>query len=88
MDPVDLNYPRQDLSNGGLESFVALLVRWQIPFTSACIGRPIQLKQTYKPFFISKLRNIAGNSSPVEMECCTIHCAGLTINDNCLFHKM
>ena len=32
MDPADLNSPCQELSNGGLENVVALLVRWQINF--------------------------------------------------------
>ena len=28
IDWADLDYPHQELSNGGLESVVALLVRW------------------------------------------------------------
>ena len=28
IDPADLDSPRQELSNGGLESVAALLVRW------------------------------------------------------------
>ena len=43
LDQVDLDYPRQDLSNGGLEIVVALLVRWQLILLSSRIGRPIQL---------------------------------------------
>ena len=43
MDPADLNSSCQELSNGGLGIAVALLVRWQINFLSARIGRPIQL---------------------------------------------
>ena len=42
IDAADLDYLRQELSNGGLKSVVTLLVRWQINFLSACIGRPIQ----------------------------------------------
>ena len=40
---ADLDSPRRELSNGGLKSVVTLLVRWQIIFLSARIGRPIQL---------------------------------------------
>ena len=40
---VDLDSLCQELSNSGLESAVTLLVRWQIDFLSARIGRPIQL---------------------------------------------
>ena len=40
---VDLDSPRRELSNGGLEIVVALQVRWQINFLSARIGRPIKL---------------------------------------------
>ena len=29
IDPVDLDSPRRELSNGGLKSVVSLLVRWQ-----------------------------------------------------------
>ena len=43
LDKADLNSPRRELSNGGLKSVVTLLVRWQINFLSARIGRPIQL---------------------------------------------
>ena len=43
MYPADLNSPRRELSNGGLEIVVALPVCWQIIFLSARIGRPIQL---------------------------------------------
>ena len=32
---ADLDSPRRELSNGGLESVVAPLVRWQIDFLSA-----------------------------------------------------
>ena len=35
MDPADLNSPCRELSNGGLEIVVALLVRQQINFLSA-----------------------------------------------------
>ena len=42
-DPADLDSPRQELSNSGLESAVTLLVRWQIDFLSDRIGHPIQL---------------------------------------------
>ena len=40
---ADLDSPRREVSNGGLKSVVTLLVRWQIDFLSARIGRPIQL---------------------------------------------
>ena len=43
MDKADLDSPRLDLSNGGLKSVVALLVRWQIYFSCASTGGPIQL---------------------------------------------
>ena len=43
IDPADLNSPCRDISNGGLGIVVALLVRWQIDFLLARIGRPIQL---------------------------------------------
>ena len=43
IDTADLDSPRRELSNGGLKSVVALLVRWQINFLSARIGRSIQL---------------------------------------------
>ena len=42
-DHSDLNFPRQEISNGGLESVVTLLVRWENNFSSARIGCPIQL---------------------------------------------
>ena len=42
-DLADLDSLRRELSNGGLKSVVTLLVRWQINFLSACIGRSIQL---------------------------------------------
>ena len=41
--PVDLDSPRRELFIRGLGFIVALLVRWQIVFLSARIGRPIQL---------------------------------------------
>ena len=40
---ADLNSPRRELSNGGLEIIVALLVHWQIDFLLDCTGDPIQL---------------------------------------------
>ena len=39
---VDLNSPRQELSNGGLGIAVALLVRWQIDCLCACHSSAIQ----------------------------------------------
>ena len=33
IDPADLDSPHRELSNGGLKSVVALLVRWQINFS-------------------------------------------------------
>ena len=35
IDPKDLDSPRRELSNGGLESVVTLLVRWKIDVSSA-----------------------------------------------------
>ena len=32
----DLDSPRRELSNGGLKSVVALLVRWQINYLCVC----------------------------------------------------
>ena len=43
LNPADLNSPRRELSNGGLESVVTFLVRWQIIFLSARMGHPIEL---------------------------------------------
>ena len=43
MDLTDLNSPRRKLSNGGLESVVTLLVRWQIDYSCASPGKAIQL---------------------------------------------
>ena len=40
---VDLDSPRRELFIRGLGFIVARLVRWQIDFLSARIGRPIQL---------------------------------------------
>ena len=45
---ADLNSPHWELSNGGVKSVVALLVRWWINFLSARIGRPIQLYHSEK----------------------------------------
>ena len=36
LDPADLNFLCQDLSNGGLGIVVSLLVHWQINFLCAC----------------------------------------------------
>ena len=33
---ADLDFPRRELSNGGLESVATLLVRWQINYSCAC----------------------------------------------------
>ena len=41
--PEDLNSPRRELSNGGLEIVVALLVCWQIDFLCAHTGKAIQM---------------------------------------------
>ena len=43
MYQVDLDSPRRELFIRGPGFIVALLVRWQIDFLSARIGRPIQL---------------------------------------------
>ena len=43
IDPADLDSPRRELSNGGLKSVIALLVRRQIIFSPARIGRPTRL---------------------------------------------
>ena len=40
IDPADLNSPRRELFIRGIGFIVALLVRWQIDFLSARIGRP------------------------------------------------
>ena len=37
MDRTESDTPRRELSNGGLESVVALLVRWQINYSCADI---------------------------------------------------
>ena len=39
----DLNSPHRELSNGGLESFVTLLVAYQIDYSCASTGKAIQL---------------------------------------------
>ena len=49
IDPADLDSPRRELSNGGLKSVVALLVRWQIDSLSARIGRSIQMYHKVAP---------------------------------------
>ena len=49
IDQADLDSPRQELSNGGLKSVVALLICWGINFQSARIGRPIQLYCSTRP---------------------------------------
>ena len=43
MDQTESDSPRRELSNGGLESVVTLLDRWQIDFVSTRIGRLIRL---------------------------------------------
>ena len=43
MVKADLDSPRRELSNGGLESVVTLLVRWQIDCSCASPGKAIQL---------------------------------------------
>ena len=43
MDRKYLDSPRQELSNGGLESVVTLLVRWQMDYSCASTGSAIQL---------------------------------------------
>ena len=43
MDRIDLDSPRRELSNGGLESVATLLVRWQINYSCASAGKAIQL---------------------------------------------
>ena len=49
LDQADLDSPRRELSNGGHETIVALLVHWQINFWSAQTWRPIQLRSTATP---------------------------------------
>ena len=39
----DLDSPRRELSNGGLESIVTLLVRLKIDYSGASPGKAIQL---------------------------------------------
>ena len=43
MDRTESDSPRRELSNGGLESVVTLLVRWQINYSCASPGKAIQL---------------------------------------------
>ena len=43
MDWTESGSPRRELSNGGLESVVTLLVRWQIDYSCAFPGKAIQL---------------------------------------------
>ena len=43
MNPEDLNSPCRELFTRGLGFIAALLVHWKIGFSTACIGRPIQL---------------------------------------------
>ena len=43
MDRKDLDSPRRELSNGGLESVVTMLVRWQMDYSCASTGKAIQL---------------------------------------------
>ena len=60
-----LDSPCQELSNGGLESVVTLLVRWQIDYSSACRCSAIQLylgKQPTYNFFISENTFIRNNT--------------------------
>ena len=38
LDHSDLNSPRRELSNGGLESVIALTVYWQINFVCVCVA--------------------------------------------------
>ena len=43
MNQEDLDSPRRELSNSGLGTVVALLVRWGIDFCGLILGYPIQL---------------------------------------------
>ena len=43
MDQTELDSPRREFSNGGLESVITLLVRWQINYSCASTGKTIQL---------------------------------------------
>ena len=43
IDRKDLDSPRGELSNGGLESVATLLVRWQINYSCASPEQAIQL---------------------------------------------
>ena len=43
IDRTELDSPCRELSNGGLESVVNLLVRWQINYSCASAGKAIQL---------------------------------------------
>ena len=43
MDRTESDSPHRELSNGGLESVVILLVRWQINYLCASPGKAIQL---------------------------------------------
>ena len=43
MDRTETDSPRRELSNGGLESVVTLLVRWQIDYSCASPEKAIQM---------------------------------------------
>ena len=45
MYPKNMDSPRQELSNDGLKSFVALLVAWQINYLCVFPEKAIQLYQ-------------------------------------------
>ena len=47
MNRKDLDSPRRELSNGGLESVVTLLVRQQINYSCASPGKAIQLYEVH-----------------------------------------
>ena len=54
---VDLDSPRRELSNGGLESVLTLLVHWQTNFLCASPGKAIQLKYFVEWFLPNRVEN-------------------------------
>ena len=53
LDQADLDSPRRELSNGGLEIVVALLVCWQINFLSA---QTLTLNPAVVTWFVAPIR--------------------------------
>ena len=70
MDQKYLDSPCQELSNGGLESVVTLLVRWQIDYSSASTGSAVQLYDNSETT-VGKL--LAGRIQIFRVQFCIIH---------------